>query len=241
MRILVISDIHANLTALQAVLKAAGKVDATWCLGDLVGYGPDPDDCLDLIRTTPNLTCMIGNHDAAVIDSIDTSFFNQDARFSAQWAKQHISKKNISFLKDLPEILICGDVTMVHGSPRNSVWEYLLDPFTVEINFSFFETRFCFAGHTHIPTVYSFKNSCCEMIRIDGQSETIDLQEKMILNPGSVGQPRDRDKRASYAIYYPENCTWEFHRVEYDIREVQSRIIHFELPFRNAERLSEGW
>lgn len=241
MRILVISDIHANLTALQAVLKEAGDTDATWCLGDLVGYGPDPNDCVDVIRSIPNLTCLIGNHDAAAIGTIDTLFFNREARLSAQWVKSQLSEENISFLKSLPEKSIVEGVTLVHGSPRNPVWEYLLDLHTAEINFSFFDTQLCLVGHTHVPMMFYFDHlSDIKSERIV-ENETVHIKDRMILNPGSVGQPRDRDVRASFAIFDPAQRTWEIHRIEYDIQAVQSRIINSKLPSRHAQRLAEGW
>jgi len=240
-RILVISDIHANLTALRAVLEAAGTVDATWCLGDLVGYGPDPNECIELIRSIENLTCLLGNHDAAVIGSIDTIFFNQEARLSAQWSKSRISKDNILFLKSLPERQVIEDVTLVHGSPRNPVWEYLLDAQTAVINFSYFKTQLCFVGHTHVPVLYSIESKDDGTMRKLDHKEVIPLNQRYIINPGSVGQPRDRDKRASYAIYDPEQKTWESCRTNYNISSVQERIIAAKLPLRHAQRLAEGW
>lgn len=239
--ILVISDIHANLTALRAVLEAAGDVDATWCLGDLVGYGPDPNECIELVRSIENLSCLIGNHDAAVIGSIDTIFFNREARLSAQWVKSKISKENALFLQNLPERIIIGDATLVHGSPRNPVWEYLLDAQAAAINFSYFKTQLCFVGHTHVPVVYAIEEQGDETMKKLDHNEMIPLKQRLILNPGSVGQPRDRDKRASYAIYNPEQKTWEAYRVAYDISGVQERIVAAKLPLRHAQRLAEGW
>ncbi|MCC6147160.1 MAG: metallophosphoesterase family protein [Anaerolineaceae bacterium] len=240
-RILIISDIHANFTALQAVLEAAGNVDATWCLGDLVGYGPDPNECIDLIRSTPRLTCLMGNHDAAAIGWIDTLFFNREARLSSQWVQSRISEDNILFLKSLPERVIAENVTLVHGSPRNPVWEYLLDIQTAAINFPYFQTPLCFVGHTHVPILYMAEEKQKETMRKIKSEEVISLTTKMIINPGSVGQPRDRDKRAAYAIYNPEHKTWKSYRIEYDIGSVQARILSENLPLRQAHRLAEGW
>ncbi|NPV77072.1 MAG: metallophosphoesterase [Anaerolineae bacterium] len=240
-RILVISDIHANLTALQAVLDAAANVDATWCLGDLVGYGPDPNECVELVRSIQNLTCLIGNHDAAAIGSIDTMFFNREARLSAQWVKSRISKENILFLKSLPERVVIGEATLVHGSPRNPVWEYLLDIQAAAINSSYFKTQLCFVGHTHVPVVYTVDELGGGTMRKLDHKEIVPLKQRLIINPGSVGQPRDRDKRASYAIYNPEQKTWEAYRIDYDISSVQQRIVTAKLPLRHAQRLAEGW
>ena len=129
MRILVISDIHANLSALDAVITAAGDFDTTWCLGDLVGYGPDPNECVARIRQLPNLHCIIGNHDAAVLMQIDADTFNPEARSALLWTRKTISEDVRQFLQGLPERIVIEDlgVTLVHGSPRHPVWEYLLD------------------------------------------------------------------------------------------------------------------
>ena len=140
MRILIISDIHANLTAFQAVVQDAGKVDAVWCLGDLVGYGPDPNECISLLRTLPELTCLVGNHDAAALGDIDLAAFNRDASLSSQWTRTALSSENLAFLGKLPDKLVIEQVTLAHGSPRNPVWEYLLDTITAASNFEFFNT-----------------------------------------------------------------------------------------------------
>lgn len=240
MRILILSDIHANLNALEAVLDAAGEVDATWCLGDLVGYGPDPNECINRIRSTPNLTCLLGNHDAAAIGYIDTLFFNREARLSAQWMKSHLSRENIAYLKSLPDRCIIGDVTLVHGSPRNPVWEYLLDRQAAAINFSYFNTKYCFVGHTHLPVAYIEEQNDVKSVKLEDH-QVIAFENRIIINPGSVGQPRDRDKRASFAIYQPPENLWEIHRVDYDFHSVQQRIINAGLPRRHAQRLAEGW
>jgi predicted phosphodiesterase len=242
MKILIISDIHANLTALRAVLNAAGKVDATWCLGDLVGYGPDPNECIELIRTLPNLTCLLGNHDAAALGQIDTAFFNREAQVSSRWMRSKLSAENIDYLKSLPDLVVINQITITHGSPRNPVWEYLLDTQTAAINFSYFKTTLCFVGHTHLPVAYIEKDGTkeVELIRtLSGQSYP--LLKRAILNPGSVGQPRDRDNRASYAIFESEQNNWKQERISYDIQSVQTRITDAGLPLRHAQRLAEGW
>ena len=119
MRILILSDIHANLTALETVLAEAGDYDATWCLGDLIGYGPDPNECIELIQTLPNLSCIIGNHDSAVLNLIDPNSFNPEALRAIQWTQKELSKENYEFLKNLTELLVIEGVTLAHGSPRH--------------------------------------------------------------------------------------------------------------------------
>ena len=157
MRILIISDIHANITALETVLETAGDYDETWCLGDLVGYGPDPNECMDKIQSLSNLTCILGNHDLAVLQAIESNAFNPEARNTIQWTRSVITEKNKAFLKSLQEKAVINDVTLCHGSPRHPIWEYLMDPITATTNFNYFDTRFCFVGHTHFPTVFGLK------------------------------------------------------------------------------------
>jgi predicted phosphodiesterase len=242
MRILVISDVHANLSALQAVIQDAGNVDATWCLGDIVGYGPDPNECIEIIRSIPNLTCLIGNHDAALLDQISIGAFNREARLSIHWLRDVLKDENRAFLQSLKDNVVVEGVTLAHGSPRNPVWEYLLDSSAVYENFAFFDTQLCFVGHTHLPVAYQFR---AETGKIDisrlRSGDCLALQVRAILNPGSAGQPRDHDPRAAYAVFDLENYTWEAHRVPYDIQGVQQRIYTAGLPHRHALRLAEGW
>jgi len=241
-RILVLSDIHANLTALTAVLRQAGSFHETWCLGDLVGYGPDPNECIDLIRSLPGLSCVLGNHDAAAIGQINLETFNYDARKSIRWLRETLTPASIEYIKKLPEKVVVDKVTLVHGSPRNPVWEYLLDIYTASENFEYFDTQLCMAGHTHIPLAYLVSEDGKTIDwALPGVGESLRLTSRAILNPGSVGQPRDHDVRACYAIFYPEENIWELNRVEYDINAVQVRIQNAGLPSRHAIRISEGW
>ncbi len=244
-QILVLSDIHANLDALDAVLRDAGKVDAVWCLGDLVGYGPDPMECVERIANLNNLVCLLGNHDAAVTGKLELTAFNRDAILSVQWSRSQLNRRQIEFLAGLPEMVELDEVTLTHGSPRNPIWEYLLDLNTVQINFLHFSTPFCFVGHTHIPIWYTLNTNGNGNEHVDWMTprpgEPMMILPKAILNPGSVGQPRDRDPRAAYAIYYPDNKHWELRRVNYDIQAVQHRILSAGLPSRHSARLDEGW
>lgn len=241
MQILVISDIHANITALEAVLADAGDVDGVWCLGDLVGYGPDPDECVSRIRELPNLVCLMGNHDAAVLGKLDQEAFNREAIISVIWTREKLSKINQDFLLGLDTRLETMGVTLSHGSPRNPVWEYLLDLNTVLSNFSYFRTNICLVGHTHIPILYTHNGNGTVDWSVPQQGKELTINGRAILNPGSVGQPRDRDPRAAYAIFTPEENKWEARRVEYDVVSVQQRIIAAGLPQRHATRLIDGW
>lgn len=241
MRVLVISDIHANKQALTAVLAAAGEVDAVWCLGDLVGYGPNPNECIETVRSLPNLICLLGNHDAAVLNRLDLTAFNREAITSVSWTREALSIENLNFLSGLPERVVVENTTLSHGSPRNPIWEYLLDLNTVLTNFSHFDTQVCFVGHTHIPISYTYNGNGHVEWYVPRSGEPLTIQSQTILNPGSVGQPRDRDPRAAYAIYFPEEQVWESYRVSYDIQSVQEGIVVAGLPRRHASRLEEGW
>jgi diadenosine tetraphosphatase ApaH/serine/threonine PP2A family protein phosphatase len=243
MRVLVISDIHANLTALTAVLADAGAVDETWCLGDVVGYGPDPNEVVECLRSLPNLTCMLGNHDVAVLGQMNFSVFNNDARRSLIWQQKTISPENQKYLESLPKATrINGNVSLAHGSPRDPVWEYILNTLIARLNFEAFETPYCFVGHSHIQCLFRLDMERDRVILdVPLPGEVVRLTPRAILNPGSVGQPRDRDPRSAYAIFDPEAETWEPHRVEYDFEAVQERIREFGLPEKHAARLADGW
>ena len=242
MRILVFSDIHANLTALEAVIANVGPIDAAWCLGDLVGYGPDPNECIERIQELPNLVCILGNHDAATLKQIDSATFNPEARIALRWTQDTLSDANFDYLLKLPQRVNHLDVTLVHGSPRQPVWEYLLDVYNATHNFEYFDTLYCFVGHTHLPLLYHLEdNQSSAKLFIPEPGASLSLQPNMILNPGSVGQPRDRDPRASYAVYDDKEQTWELYRVEYDIDSVQKRMEANGLSQRHIQRLSSGW
>jgi len=242
MKTLVISDIHANLTALEAVLENADDFEAVWCLGDVVGYGPDPNECVERIRNLPNLVCLLGNHDAAMIGEVDISSFNLEARISVGWTKSVLAPSTREFLKARPTIIEAEGQTLAHGSPRHPIWEYLLDTQSVLENFEFFDTPYCFVGHTHLPVIY-FLDEEHQMPRyfIPEDEQSIQLEPRAIINPGSVGQPRDRDPQASYAIFDTETHTLEFRRIPYDIEAVQARMRRAHLPQRHIDRLAIGW
>jgi predicted phosphodiesterase len=242
MSILVISDIRANLAALQAVLQAAGNVDAVWCLGDLVGYGPNPNECVELIQEQPGLVCLLGNHDAACIGNLNVATFNREARMAVEWTQSVLTEENTSFLHERPQVKLIDKVTLAHGSPREPIYEYVLDVRSASENFDFFENDFCFIGHSHLPLLFT-KNSAENKVSLafPQQDQIIQLKPRSIVNPGSVGQPRDRDRRAAFAIFDPEDETWVPRRVEYDIQATQEDMRTANLPNRHIERLSGGW
>lgn len=242
MRILVISDIHANLTALEAVIEDAGDFESAWCLGDLVGYGPDPNECIALVKELPDLTCLVGNHDHAALGLIPLSRFNHDAQAAVAWTKENLSPSNKAYLESLPASVTKDPFTLAHGSPREPIWEYVLDAHVADRSFESFETDFCLVGHSHLPLAFQRSNSskyASPMLVKEG--EILSLEPRMILNPGSVGQPRDLDPRASYGIIDTDELRWESHRVSYDVTDVQLRILQAGLPERQATRLVSGW
>ncbi|MBK6792462.1 MAG: metallophosphoesterase family protein [Anaerolineales bacterium] len=243
MRVLVMSDIHANYNALEAVLKDAGEVDETWCLGDLVGYGPDPNAVVEEVREIKNLTCLMGNHDVAIIGRMSLDTFNGDAKRSLLYHEKVLSASNMEFIKSLPtKIKVRGEATMAHGSPRDPLWEYILNSMTASLNFDHFDTPWCFVGHTHIQSSFTQNDETGRVLVEQNKPDIVlNLHPKQILNPGSVGQPRDRDPRAAYAIYDTETHTWTPKRVMYKIVEVQERIRSAGLPEKHAARIAEGW
>jgi predicted phosphodiesterase len=242
MRILVFSDVHANLTALQAVLEHAGEFDAAWCLGDLVGYGPDPNDCVERIRRLPNLNCLVGNHDHAALGLIPISRFNADAQIGINWTKEALSDESKAYLQSLPAIITENDFTLSHGSPREPIWEYILDVHLADVNFGLMTTDYCLIGHSHLPLIFYRATNHAYTVPVPiPETEPLELKPRMILNPGSVGQPRDLDPRAAYAILDLNTMTWESKRVAYDITDVQLRILQSGLPERHATRLVAGW
>ena len=241
MRVLVISDIHANLSALDTVLADAGLTDAVWCLGDLVGYGPDPNECVARVRSLANLTCLVGNHDKAALGEIDAADFNLEAQLAVNWTRAALSPESADYLRSLPESAVYDRYTLVHGSPRKPVWEYVMDRHVACANFLYFDTPFCLVGHTHTPALFMEQDDDCEEYRPLYNGPVRLGPERLILNPGSVGQPRDRNPEAAYALLDPEPDQWEFRRVAYDIPSVQGRMQAAGLPDRLIQRLAGGW
>jgi predicted phosphodiesterase len=240
MRIAVLSDIHANIVALDAVLDDAGTVDAVWHLGDVVGYGPEPDAVVDRLREVRAIGVR-GNHDSAAAGGLEIDAFNPDARAAMEWTRRRITGTTRGWLADLPLRRVEGDMTLVHGSPRDPTWEYILSPAIARDNLAAFETPHCLHGHTHVPIVFRDAGRRMEMIAPEAD-DTLALDERRVLvNPGSVGQPRDGIPTASYAILDTERGEMSWRRVAYDIEAVQERMIEVGLPHALAARLTFGW
>ncbi|MFC1951776.1 metallophosphoesterase family protein [Chloroflexota bacterium] len=243
MRYAILADIHANLAAFTAVLDdigSKGGVEEVWCLGDVVGYGPDPHQCIKLLRQH-NHACVAGNHDWAAIGKIDTSYFNPDAAAACRWAAQQLSPEDVNYLESLPLVIEKDDFTLVHGSPRDPIWEYLSSANSAGQNFTYFKSQFCLVGHSHLPLVFSYNDA--GVCYPSPFSPAIGLElssNRLIINPGGVGQPRDGDHRASYAIYDSEARTIRLYRFPYDIHATQASMVKNGLPMRLVDRLSCG-
>lgn len=241
MRILVLADIHSNLAALETVLAAAGEFDQVWCLGDLVGYGPDPNECIQRIRELPHL-CVAGNHDWGALNKLDTNDFNFYARQACLWNRAQLTQENYAFLNGLDEKLVAGHFTLAHGSPCNPIWEYLMpyDPEAADLNLECFETPYCFVGHTHMPAMFVESHGRCTAFRLI-EDQPMDINDAhLIINPGGVGQPRDGDPRAAYILLDTETLLMEHHRVEYPIEVTQSKMREVGLPRPLIDRLAIG-
>ncbi len=239
MRIAVLSDIHSNIVALDAVLQHAGAVDAVWHLGDVVGYGPDPDAVVGRLIER-NATGVRGNHDAAAIGGREIDWFNEDARAAAEWTRDTISTGTRAWLAALPERRTEADVSLVHGSPRDPLREYITDARVAGDNLALLETPHGLHGHTHVPVAWVATADRVGLVRtVDGTALELG-DDRTLLNPGSVGQPRDGDPRAGYLILDLELGRVSWHRVAYDVGRVQAAMRAAALPARLVARLAIG-
>jgi predicted phosphodiesterase len=242
-RIAVLSDIHGNLHALEAVLKAldAEAPDAVWCLGDLVGYGPRPNECCELVEDRADL-CLIGNHDLGVLGRLDLEDFSYDAAASARWTKEVLEDGPRQYLESLDPVAAHDRFGLYHASARDPVWEYVLTPFAALASFAVSDARILLVGHSHVALAFKLADQRLETTIAPGGTE-LDLSEKAcrwILNPGSVGQPRDGDARAAYLLIDEEAERADYRRVEYPVERTQEEIRERGLPGPLAERLADG-
>lgn len=246
--ILLLSDIHGNLPALDAVLEDAesrGGYSAVWVLGDSVGYGAQPNEVVDRLWTLPRVVMVKGNHEAAALGEISVADFNPVSAAAAVWTARHLNEATRDYLRGLPELAVDHGVTLCHGTPRNPIWEYLISARVAEDNLGHFDTVGCVCGHTHVPSVFGsyFERSWHAIQAQDGDALDLNYQ-RWFVNPGSVGQPRDGDPRASYAVMHfhedTSRLSVEFYRVEYDIVTAQNLIFEAGLPLPLGFRLSEG-
>jgi diadenosine tetraphosphatase ApaH/serine/threonine PP2A family protein phosphatase len=243
MRYAILADIHANLAAFKAVLRdieAKGGVDELWCLGDIVGYGPDPCDCIRLLQSRCSV-CVAGNHDLGAIGRLDLSCFNPVAATACRWTASKLGPSDIQYIESLPLTLTKGDFLLVHGSPAEPVLEYVVSNGIAAKNFSFFDTPYCLVGHTHVPLAFKQSGTDSSAITLSPGIGLVLGTHRMIINPGGVGQPRDGDPRASYAIYESEGSIFRLYRVPYDIDSTQDKMIRAGLPMSLVSRLQDGW
>ncbi len=225
MKLALISDIHGNLPALEAVLRSIKneRVDSIICLGDIVGYGARPNECIELLKDE-NIPSILGNHDATVIGRLSPSFMNSNARVASEWTIEQLTKINIEFLKSLPLTLEFETILCVHSSPDEpEQWHYLFKNSDTSAGFRSFSQLVCFFGHTHFPVIFTNPS--------DG---------RRLINVGSVGQPRDHDSRSCYGIYNTSTADFLWVRVEYPIAEAAKHIIDAGLPPYLAQRLATG-
>mgnify|MGYP005849452687 CR=1 FL=1 len=243
MQCLLVADLHANLAAFRAVLDAASGHEEIWCLGDLVGYGPDPNECIEVLREYRHVA-VAGNHDWAAVGRVPLGNFNVTARAAVEWTAANLRPENARYLHSLPTQEQRGEFTLVHGSLRSPIWEYVDESGAAWANLKRQQTRYCLVGHTHVPALFLEMSGLirrAQAVPLRGELVKLSLGEsKAILNPGSVGQPRDGDDRAAFALLDTDTGAVELHRVEYPVAETQNRILEAGLPERNAFRLGLG-
>jgi predicted phosphodiesterase len=241
MRVAVLSDIHGNLHALRAVLDAvaAEEVDALWCLGDLVGYGPRPNECCAEVERAAQL-CLVGNHDLGVLGRIPLAEFSDDAAAAARWSQSVLSAEAGAFLGGLQSLASAEDVELFHASPRDPVWEYVLSDEVALAAFRLTSAPVVLVGHSHVALAFVLEDGAVDGAVVPGGAE-IDLADgRFILNPGSVGQPRDGDPRAAYLVLDLDARRALHRRVAYPIERTQEEIRERGLPEALADRLAHG-
>ena len=236
-KIAIFSDIHANSSALDHVIEDAYSqgVASFACLGDIVGYGPKPSDCVTRVQEL-KCVCVKGNHDEYVADSYDLSAFNAQARTALEWTRNNLSSGQKDWLASLPYTRRLGRNMIVHATlDRPDKWEYIHNSFDAAIVMHHQTTPICFYGHTHVPVTYEMHGNSAKVVTND----TVQIQNgcKYLINTGSVGQPRDGDPKASYVIFDRVERTVQFRRVEYDIQTVADDIVSVGLPNSLADRL----
>jgi len=245
MRYLIFTDIHGNLEAFLVFLKFAQKqkIDHYLFLGDLVGYGASPNEIIQKLKLLKPITTIRGNHDKAACEIETVQTFNPIAASAIHWTRQNILKKNLAYLERLKKgpIVINDEISICHGAPFDED-HYIFGEFDAAEAFLHVNTPICFFGHTHFPFVYTEKDHFVEGTFLTGNSNEIKIEKgtKYLINPGSIGQPRDRNPRAACAIYDSKSKKIKFFRLEYDIAEAQRKIIEANLPPALAERLSVG-
>jgi predicted phosphodiesterase len=242
MKVAVISDIHANRHAFEAVLEDVAASDAAelWCLGDLVGYGAEPDACVELAREHVSV-CLAGNHDLAVIGELPLEEFSRGAGLAASWTREVMLAENLSFLAGLRPEGREGPIGLYHASPRDPVWEYVLSALLAELCLDDQDRRVCLIGHSHVALSFMREQGSLATGEPRREGAELDLAGgEWLINPGSVGQPRDGDPRAAWLLFDLDAWTASYRRTEYDIAGASSAIRAARLPDSLAERLEYG-
>jgi predicted phosphodiesterase len=241
MRIAVFSDIHGNLHALEAVLRAIDeeRPDAIWCLGDIVGYGPRPNECCETVQERADI-CLVGNHDLVVTGALSVSEFNEDAGAAALWTADVLTKESRGWLDSLEPLGTAEGVQLFHASARDPVWEYVLTEEAARASLEVTDAPVVLVGHSHVALGLTVEDGKVRGGLAPEGTQLVLFEGRWLLNPGSVGQPRDGDPRAAYLLLEPDRGLATFHRVHYPIEETQAEIRERGLPEALAARLARG-
>jgi len=241
LRYAIISDIHSNLEALTTVLTHIenNKVDNILCLGDIVGYGPNPNECVELVKSNCSII-IAGNHDVACIDISEAKYFNSFAKQAIFWTGENLWDSSRSFISQLPLHEEIENVYLVHASPDNPAdWNYVSSSVEAKFSFLYFSNQICFIGHSHVPLIY-VKTDDNKVIEKKKDYLTIESNERYLINIGSVGQPRDNNPDAAYAILDTDKKEYQLVRLPYDYEETQQKMLEQKLPSFLIERLRNG-
>lgn len=237
----IISDIHGNLNALEATLFAIQKfkVDKLVCLGDIVGYGPQPNECVQLIQEISDIV-LAGNHDHGVVGKLSLERFNRYAKAAIQWTQTTVTDESLDYLSALKLTAAVDDLFFVHASPNEPIeWHYIMNVFDAEESFAALRENICFVGHSHVPVIFTSQNDFFVNILFD-YDVSIEQNKRYIINVGSVGQPRDLDARAAFAIYDTQTRTYQLQRIDYDINDTQEKMRKAGLDHFLINRLQFG-
>jgi diadenosine tetraphosphatase ApaH/serine/threonine PP2A family protein phosphatase len=246
MRVAVISDVHANLPALESVLQAveAAAVEETWCLGDVLGYGAEPDACTDLVRESCDV-CLVGNHDLAVLGALDIGTFSEAAAEAVAWTRENVAERTLEYVRGLEPSGERAGIELFHASPRDPIWEYVLSAEQADACLDAQNKRAALIGHSHVALFFTRPAGAGRReVRgaQAGEGTLLTTREgEWLINPGSVGQPRDGDPRAAWLQLDTESGGARFHRAPYDIERAAAAVVEAGLPRRLAERLQVGF
>jgi diadenosine tetraphosphatase ApaH/serine/threonine PP2A family protein phosphatase len=240
MKFAIISDIHANLEAFEAALRRIDEIkpDKILCLGDIVGYGPDPNECVKIAKNKVDFS-LCGNHEYGALGRTDLQTFSENARIACEWTREVLSDENFSYIKDLPVSIVEEGMFLVHSTPINPErWDYIFTTRDASYQFMGFSELTCLVGHSHVPACFEEEAGVCKL----SENNPLCLEEgrRYIINFGSIGQPRDYDPRASFGVIDTEERRVQLIRIAYDIERVQRKIMNHGLPLFLAERLGIG-